>query len=463
MKTFRYLAAGSLVALSSVAGAQQTTAPIVPTTPTPQAVQQVTFQQAIDIALKQNVAILQAENNVETSRLTVTQASNTWQPTLSFSVNGSNTMGQQFDVQTGQLVTKQSQSIGAGASSGITLFDPNRGLDVAAARLDVASNESNLFRSRQTTVYNVATQFVAYLGAKSQLDVQNENLASLQLQESQIQRFADAGARPISDLYTIKAQVATAQLQVVNAEAQIEAAKFALMRTLQLDASKDYDFVKPDLPSSAATVNYNLDSLTQLAYLQRRDYQAAQEQVTSAQKRVSSAARGYWPSLSFNVNYGSSGRFLPGQTTSFSDQFNNNRGGQISTGLNFPIFDRSNIRIQKTRAQIQQENAELNLASTRQSVALDVRTAWYNIRSAQSRLAAAQAGLISATQALEATQQRYNVGAATLLEVSQARTQRVTAQSNLADAQYNLVVNQAAMAYFTGELDPARLSLGIPR
>jgi hypothetical protein len=35
----------------------------------------------------------------------------------------------------------------------------------------------------------------------------------------------------------------------------------------------------------------------------------------------------------------------------------------------------------------------------------------------------------------------------------------VNAKSSLADAEYNLVVNQAAMAYFTGELDPKTLSL----
>jgi outer membrane protein len=67
---------------------------------------------------------------------------------------------------------------------------------------------------------------------------------------------------------------------------------------------------------------------------------------------------------------------------------------------------------------------------------------------------------VAATQALEATQQRYNVGAATLLEVTQLRAQRVNAQSALADAQYNLVLNQAAMAYFTGELDPTGMRIG---
>lgn len=439
-------AAAALVTLASAAHAQSP------------ALERITFQQAIEIALRQNVAVLQAENTVQSARLGVTQASNTWLPNFSVSAGGNNTMGQQFDIATGTLVTKQTQGASGSVSSGFTFFDPNRGLDVSAARLDVSASEATLFRQRQTTVYNVATQFVAYLSARSQLDVQKENLASLQLQEAQIQRFADAGARPISDLYNIKSSVATAQLQVVNAERNIENAKFALMRTLQLDAAKDYDFVKPEIPTTAAALNYNLDSLTTIAYRQRRDYVAAQDQVSSAQKRVSSAARGQWPTIGLSLNYGSSGRF--GQTTPFGDQFDQNRGGTISTGINIPIFDRSQTRIAKTRAQITEENAQLQLAGTRQQVALDVRTAWYNIRAAQQQLVAAQAGLISATQALEATQQRYNVGAATLLEVTQARAQRVNAQSSLSDAQYNLVVNQAAMAYFTGELDPVSMTIG---
>jgi outer membrane protein len=447
MNTHRILAVAALATLTHTAIAQQA-----------QPVERITFQQAIDLALKQNVAIQQAENSVEQSRTFVTQARNTWLPNFTIQANGSNSIGQQFDVQTGTLVTKQSQAASGQVSSGFTLFDPNRGLDVAAARLDVAGSEATLFRSKQTAVYTVATQFVAYLGAKSQLDVQKENLASLQLQEAQIQRFADAGARPISDLYSVKAQVAQTQLAVVNAEATIENAKFNLMRTLQLDAAKDYDFVKPELPTGATTVSYNLDSLTQLAYKQRRDYVAAQDQVAAAHKRVSSAARGQLPSLGFSIGYGSSGRF--GQTTSFSDQFDQNKGGSIGTGISIPIFDRSNTRLQKTRAAIQEENAQLNLAATRQSVALDVRTAWYNIRSAQQRLVAAQAGLVSATQAFDAIQQRYNVGAATLFDVSQQRALRVNAQSNLADAEYNLVVNQAAMAYFTGELNPAAMTIG---
>ena len=456
MKIHRIPAAvAAILTLSAGAHAQQA-----------QPVERITFQQAIALALKQNVQVLQAENNIEQQRLTVQQVGSSIWPTFNLSAGGSNTLGKSFDLQSGTLVTKQTQSANSSVSTGITIFDANRGIDVRSARTLVAANQADLARARQTAVYNTATGFVVYANAVSQLDVQKENLASLQLQESQIQRFADAGARPISDLYNIKSQVATAQLGVVNAERQIENAKFGLMRTLQLDPAKDYEFVKPDVPTNAATsVNYNLDSLVTLAYARRQDMAAARERLESSHLDVASAARGHWPGLSLNANYGSSGRF--GQTPldqkgpgTFSEQFDQNKGGSLGLGIQLPILDRGQTRITRTRAAIAEENAQIQMANTRQTVALDVRTAWYNIRSAQQQLVAAQASLVAATQALEATQQRYNVGAATLLEVSQARAQRVNAQSSYSDALYNLVLNQAAMAYFTGELDPASMTIG---
>ena len=68
----------------------------------------------------------------------------------------------------------------------------------------------------------------------------------------------------------------------VNAENQAENAKFQLMQTLQLDAAKDYEFVRPDVPQTVTAVNYNLDSLTRIAYTRRRDVTAAQQRLEAA-------------------------------------------------------------------------------------------------------------------------------------------------------------------------------------
>ena len=454
MKIQRILAVAAVsVTVSTAAAAQQQ-----------QPVERITFQQAIELALKQSLAVRQAENQLDLQDIAVAQSRQSYKPNLNFSLNGNNSIGQSFDPTTVSLITKQTQSASTSLSSSYSLFDASRSPNVSANRAAEAASESDLARTRQTVVYNVATGFVAYVSAKSRLDVQRENLASLQLQEAQIQRFADAGARPISDLYQVKSNVASAQLQVVQAEQAIENAKFGLMRTLQLDPAKDYEFIPPVIPDSLGTTSYNLDSLVTLSYSRRRDILAAQSRVTQAEQSVRAAGAGRMPTLGLSANYGTSGRTgttdRTGQSVGFSDQFDQNKSGSIGVGISLPVFDRGTTTLNKRRAQVNQENAQLSLNSTRQAVALDVRTAWYNIRSAQQQLVAAQAGLIAATQALEATTQRYNVGAATLLEVTQARAQRVNAASALSDARYNLVLNQAAMSYFTCELDPATMVIG---
>jgi putative ABC transport system permease protein len=79
---------------------------------------------------------------------------------------------------------------------------------------------------------------------------------------------------------------------------------------------------------------------------------------------------------------------------------------------------------------------------------------------AQERLAAAEAQRKAAEQAATVSQQRYQLGAATLVELAQARASRVQAASAEVSARYEVVFQKALMSYYTGELDPAHVSLG---
>lgn len=444
-------AVASVLTLSSAAAAQQQA-------------EKITFQQAIELALKQNLDVRRAENALELADISVSQSRASYQPDFRLGLSGSNNFGRSFDQTTGTIANENKQSAGSQLSSGYTLYDPARSSNVASNKAALVASEADVTRSRQTAAYTVAVNFVAYVSARSRVEVQRENLTAFQLQESQVQRFADAGARPISDLYVVKSNVANAQLSLTQAEQQVENAKFTLMQTLQLDPAKDYDFVPPVIPDSLMTTPYNLDSLVNVAYSRRGDLNSAKGRLLSAEKRVSAAGAGRRPTLSMSASYGSSGRFsdpaTPAGPGTWYQQFERNRSGSVSMSVGFPILDRGNVSLNRRSADIQRENAELSLSQTRQVVALDVRRAWFNIRSAQQQLISAQAALVSAAQALESMQQRYNVGAATLLEVTQARASRVNAQSALNDARFNLVLNQAAMQYFTGELDPVTLRVG---
>lgn len=421
--------------------------------------QQVTFADAIQIALKQNLTVRQMENNLLIQQATANQARNNLLPDLSFSTSGSDNVGQQFNLNTGKLTTQQTQSLNPNIRSSFLIYDANRTVsNIRSARENATAITMDVSRTRQTAVFTVASDFVALVSAQSQLDVQKENLVALQAQLDQIQQFANAGARPLSDLYQQRANVASAQLSVTQADQSVENAKINLIQALQLDPAKEYEFVAPPIPEVATGRIFRLDSLVAVAYARRPDIAAERSRVAAAAQDLSAARAGRMPSVQASVSYGTN--YTSASDSGLFNQFNQRRGGGVGLSFTLPIFDRGSVRLQEQRAQILEENATLALINQQQTVALEVRRAWLSVRSAQQQQIAATAQQVAAALALDAVQQRYNVGAATLLEITQARSQLVNAQSALSTAKYNLVLTQAVLAYYTGELDPANVKLG---
>ena len=231
MKLMVCVTAGALAA-ASVAGAQA---------PPPQ---RITFDDAVAIALRQNVSVKQAENAAQLSDATVRQQQKQFLPNLSLSVSGSNNVGRNFSPTEGAVIDQQSQALSSGLSSSLTLFDGGKNLSaLRSARAGEEASEQDLARTRQSAVFTVTSNFVTLTNANEQLKVQEENLAALQSQQQQIEAFVKAGSRPIADLYQQQASVANAQLAVAQAQRAVELAKVDLIQTLQLDPIGSYDFV----------------------------------------------------------------------------------------------------------------------------------------------------------------------------------------------------------------------------
>ncbi len=64
---------------------------------------------------------------------------------------------------------------------------------------------------------------------------------------------------------------------------------------------------------------------------------------------------------------------------------------------------------------------------------------------------AAEKSLIASEKAFETQQERYNVGASTLIELSQAQASYVEAQSNYTQSRYNLIFQEKLLDYYLGQ------------
>lgn len=414
----------------------------------------ITYEDAIRIALEQNASVRLAANETALDAATVRQERMQFLPDLRLSTSGSTTYGQSGSA----LGVEQSQqSMNAGISSSLTLFDGFAGVaSLRQARLGEQASQADLARARQTAVFTVANNYVALQARTEELRVRREDLTARQEEERQIQVRVDAGTRPVSDLYQQQAGVASARLAVVEAERALELAKVDLIQTLQLDPRGAYQFPAPAVGAARAEA-YDLDALLTRAFQQRPDLAALQTRTEAAEQGVRVAKAGSLPTVTLSAGYNTA--LSSASELGVFDQLDDRRGGSVSLGVSIPLFDRDATRAATERARIQADNARISLETQRNEAGLQVRRAYLDHQSAVAQLEAAEAQLRAAELALSTSTERYRVGAATLLEVTQARATQVQAASAVVSARYNLVLQRTLIAYYVGDLDPERAAL----
>lgn len=421
-----------------------------------QEIRTITFDEAVRIALDQNIALRQAENVTELRSINVSRERMNFLPSLSLNSNGRQSYGRTFSQSEGMVVDQLSRNFSAGLDASVNIF---RGFgDVASYEQSQHLRDAGLLSyewQRQTTVFNVMSSYLTLIERREQIRIQEENLESQMRQLEQIREFTEVGSRPISDLYQQQAAVAAAELEVLRAQRLYQIGEATMIQILQLDPLGNYDFEAPTVDDlELEMMDLQPGQLLRDAFNQRNDLEAQALTIRAAEQGIRAARSTYWPSVNLSGGVGSSYsnlRLLP-----FQDQFfDSNRSGSLGLSLSFPIFDRFATRNNVQQARVEYNNSQLALEDTRQDIAVQVRQAYLDYLTAEKQLDVTDKQLRAANQALEAEEERYNLGAATLVELSQARASQVQASSNWVQARYDFIFQEKLLDYYTGELDPS--------
>ncbi len=122
---------------------------------------QITFDDAVSIALDRNVELKKAENDVGLQEQIVSREKAAFLPNLNLSTRSSRNWGLTFDQTSFQLVTEASNTFSMNASSSINLF--NGFGDVASLRQAQSTLESSNLtfeRQRQTVFFSVIQSYL---------------------------------------------------------------------------------------------------------------------------------------------------------------------------------------------------------------------------------------------------------------------------------------------------------------
>jgi outer membrane protein len=449
----------------------------------------ITFDEAIRIALRENIQLRQTAANVRAADYAVDFARASFLPNLNASLQPVRRYGLTFDQTTGQLQQQTSDAMSGGISSQLTLFNGFQNVaELRRRQHERRAGALTLERTRDDVVFTVASQYLQLLLDDEIMRIRAEALEAQRLQLARIGQLVEAGVRPRTDMLQQEALVAEAELALLQAENQHQLAQTRLVRTLQLDPFDEYDFVAQPLEEAEIRSEpLDLGALLEAALDRRSDVRAQEIQIAAAEEGVRVARSGYYPTVTAFGQLGSSYSSLTrreigvqhiplttasGETvlvgnqpftiasrqfefTPFGDQFfTDNRSGAIGVAVQLPVFDRLLTRAQVAQAQISLENQRLAREDLRHEVATQVRQALLDYRNAEMRLEVTARQVAAARAALAAEEDRYELGVSTLAELAQARARVVEAESARAQALAQAAFQRRSLEYAAGLLVP---------
>lgn len=416
----------------------------------------ISLQDAINIALENNSQLKVAGNNVELAKKQVLSEKADYLPSLNANASGSRNIGRTFDQSTGSITTETNNSLRTSLNASLPIFSGLENLhSLKSSQYDEKSTEQDRERVREDIIFNTASNYLQFILNKKFLEIDRENLAASEKTLEQVRAQVEVGSRPTVDLYNQEATVATNELAVVNSENALQSSRLQLIQTLQIDPLADYTFQTPEIDSTTISSNmagYDLEQLVSTALENRSDLKSERFNIQSLKHQLSASRGGLYPTLSLSGSVSSGYSEL--QQFSFQDQFfDQNINRNIGLSLSIPIFGNLNTRTSVQSQQINYKNARLNLQETELQVVQEVNQAYNDYKSYMKQLESSSKALRAAERSYETQKQRYEVGAGTLIELSDANAQYVEAQASRVQALFRVIFQKKLLDYYIGKMD----------
>jgi outer membrane protein TolC len=403
----------------------------------------VALGEAIRLAEQVQPSVVQAQAAVENADARLRTARAQYLPSLNLNSNTNRSFSgvpSRVDPNTGLAVGSSSGSLSMSLSSSVDLFTGfRRGADTRAARASEEAAEASLVDTRYRQALTTTNQFFDALSARQLLGVRE---ASVRRAEEQLKVSVNklaAGSATRSDSLRSRVTLGNAQLQLIQAQSALATAEANLARLIgrtgRVAAADDSMFsVRPPALDTAAI---RAEAESRAPQLQAA---LASSDAASASYRASRSA--YWPTLSLSGNVG-----LNGSSSRDYDLYNNR---SVSLALSWPLFNRfqreQNIETQRNALLV----AEAQAQETARAVSADITAQLAQLEAASARITITQMSVLAAEEDLRVQQERYRLGASTIVDLLTSQEALDQAEVDVVNARFDYLRARAQIEAIIG-------------
>ena len=410
----------------------------------------VTLDEAIALALRSQPAIIQAQGDLDVAHAGQREAIGSYLPTVNFNSSMSQNSSTRFNTATQQLVSiPPSVAYQAGLSASLVIFDGfSRLAETKAAGATASSADASLTNQRFQVILQTKQAFFNALAAAELVKVTQTQVerAMQQLKISKDKLAAGSAIR--SDTLRSTVELGNARLQLLNAQAQLATAEANLARLIGADGGVHAGGA-PVMPDIAG-----LDSAGLRLEIVNRSppVQAAEAQARAAGAQVGVSRAQYMPTItaSYRPSWAGTRDSVALSPSAFTTWPSLRNGWSFNFGLSFPLFNGFSREAAMSRALAGRNAAEARAADARRQANANFTQQLAALQAAAQQMAIAEASRAAAEEDLRVQQERYRLGAATIVDVLTSQVSLGQAEVSLVQARLNLLLAKAQIEALAG-------------
>ncbi len=407
----------------------------------------VTLADAIRLSERIQPGMVQARSNIETAAAQKRSAWGAYLPSFSASSSASEFFSEgtaRVDPVTGQILSgnSSSRSLSTSLSASVDLFTGfRRGAEMKAARAGQTAAEVSLVDARFQQALTTTNQFFDALAAQQLVGVRQ---ASVRRAEEQLKVSINklhAGTATRSDSLRSLVTLGSARLDLIDAQTALAAAEAGLARlvgeTGRVRAMDDSAFyrVLETIDSAAVRVDAEANSPR---------IQSAEADASVARANVKVSKSAYWPSLSLAAN--------TAWNAARANDYDwlNQRG--VSLALRWDVFDHFDRELAVVQREASLDVAEAQAADARREVAAELTARLADLDASRARIDITGTSVIAATEDLRVQQERYRLGASTIVDVLSSQEALNQAEVDVLVARFSYLRSKAQIEALIGRV-----------
>lgn len=318
---------------------------------------------------------------------------------------------------------------------------------IEASKYNLEASNSDITTSKKDTILSIKQAYYDILNEYQQIVVNEESVKLDQLQLSQAKAYFKAGVRTQIDVTNARLKLSNSKLKLVQSRYDLKIAKTKLISLLGKNIDKNIQIKteNKDIKILAKQIKLkkdNLDKLINTALKNKAEIKKLQAVLQTNKASLKGVNAQYYPSLNLSAAYSDKN----------SDDIASldSKQGSVLLNLKWDLYTGNTTKANKKISLANIHTSLKQLEQKKLEIRQDITDTYLNLQQSYESVNINILSLDLAITNLNLANERYKSGLNDLLEVNDAKLEYTQAKTNLVNAYYVHLKNQANLDYALG-------------